>query len=113
MSSCKNASSELDDTYRQNNVYERHKAVKWILLNEPCVCECVGVSVCVCVCGMQRPRNLVDNLLLGSYKFGYFLSVRPVLMYIMQFKQPLSCLVLSLFPLSCCKCDLISCTDQS
>lgn len=76
VSSCKNAPSEPDDTYRQNNLCVRHKTVKWALSTVNMVWSCVCVCVWSCR-GKMRERETERRscLLLLSFWIRYLCSV--------------------------------------
>lgn len=54
VSSCKNAPSEPDDTYRQNNLCVRCETVKWALFLQWMVLWCTRARACVFVCVCYR-----------------------------------------------------------
>lgn len=74
VSSCKNAPSEPDDTYRQNNLCVRHGTVKWILSGVNMVWLCVqerDKSSCMVLSHLMRLVQFKCVCCLGLVHLGW------------------------------------------
>lgn len=109
VSSCKNAPSEPDDTYRQNNLCVRHKTVKWILPGVNMVWLCVqererggegGWSDHYSNSCVDQTHSRSCDIWIQSIWWSWKLSSSTSLIRIMQ-KNPLVTMITCL---SACEC---------